>query len=458
MASNSQILSILVGKPNPLTCAEIAKEMGLKANDVATPLKRMSEKTPPLVSKIESPDGDQWVITEEGKNQITPPTEETEHLTEWQQFNDIGLQIGVAAAQAKLITDHIWTRDWTDLEWVATGLKEQGLRGDVIIRWTSTWRGKLDMPITPKLKEIFDRVKKNEDPTLPNIKDSSQSDSSTVRLRDYIIDGNNNALFVGEGNGDLEYADAVRISAIRAAGMARSGSAGDANKPHSQVDDAIALINAMDKLHGGNGVRKTVMMIPNTAGGFDVQEADAGSTVILPKAPVEENKNAIVPQGAWYMDPNTNEMKQALPGQPIIIYKNPAPSSDGRGFERPPTIVYHDDGTYETIAPGSPVILGRVPAKTAVNEQMFTIPGEEGKPGGAISLDSLDKWLNTKFKLEQHRQTMQHKEETHKMQMDIGKSLRDLATKGVRALGNMNGDEEDETPGETDPLGGTEQQ
>jgi DNA-binding MarR family transcriptional regulator len=457
MASNAQILSALVGKPNAMTCAEIAKELGLKANDVATPLKRMSEKEIPLVTKIESADGDTWVITEAGKNTVSPATEESEGLTEWQQFNDIGIQIGVNRDQAKLITDHVWTQDFTDMEWVVTGLAEQGLRRDIISRWANTWRGKQSLPITPRLKEIMDKVKKDGDPSLPPVTNSNQSDGS-VRLRDYIIDANNNPLYVGEGLGDMEYADAIKLSTLRAAGAARSGSGGDAGnkQPKSDIDNAVALIQAINTLNGGGGAKKAVMMVPDGKGGFSMQEVDPGSTVIIPKTP-EEEKPPVVPAGAWYLDPNDNTMKQAAPGQPIVIYKQPPVNAEGRQIPQQPTIIYHDDGNYETVEPGRPIILRGGPAKKAASTEMFSIPNEDGSPGAPISLDALDKWLDTKFKLEQHRQTIQHKEETHKMQMDIGKSLRDLATKGVRALGTMNGDEEDETTGGAEQNGGPEQ-
>lgn len=65
MATYREILSSLSGKHNPMTTAEIAKEIGVQPNDVATVLKRAAEKGWATVGE-----GGVYAITEEGQKEL----------------------------------------------------------------------------------------------------------------------------------------------------------------------------------------------------------------------------------------------------------------------------------------------------------------------------------------------------------------------------------------------------
>jgi predicted transcriptional regulator len=67
MASNLQVLHALSNKPGPVSCEALAKGMGLKANEIATPLRRMAEKEPPFVIKNAD---EQWSITDHGEKMV----------------------------------------------------------------------------------------------------------------------------------------------------------------------------------------------------------------------------------------------------------------------------------------------------------------------------------------------------------------------------------------------------
>ena len=97
MASYPQILGILAEKTGPVSPAEIAKDLAVKVNEVATPLKRMVEKKPPLVEMNEEGN---YTITEDGKKELNPITEESEQVTESQVFMNYGLKIGAQHAMA----------------------------------------------------------------------------------------------------------------------------------------------------------------------------------------------------------------------------------------------------------------------------------------------------------------------------------------------------------------------
>jgi hypothetical protein len=430
MATNAQVLRVLVGKTAPMTTVDVAKELGLKANDVSNPLKRMADKDPPWVTRNEN---DEWSITEVGKGEAVPPTEESEHMTEYQQFLDIGMQIGVPLDQAKLCTEHIWRAgDYGDIEWVAQGLAEQGVRKDMLSRWVNTWRGVLKVPMTMRTRQIVEQVRKDGDTTLPPVTNSKDVATGNSRLRDYILDASNHPLYVGEFCGDLEYADALRLSSIELAKQARlpinntdvtGGGKGGA------VSDALAIIDGMKKLGGDGEHKKTLLMIPGE-NGYTLQEVDAGSSVVIPKTETKGNDGRNDSQGVWYMDPNDNQMKQAAPGQPIVIIKKESPGGGGNGNIAPRSYLYKEDGSMVEFDPTKPVVIKQAaPVAPASGPTMLNAVTADGKP---IQID-----IDSYFKLEDHKAKMQRDQESHEVKMDIAKGLKDLVSKGARALGHM---------------------
>jgi hypothetical protein len=438
MASYSQILGVLLPKTGPASPAEIAKELGVKVNDVNTPLNRMADKKPPLVSVNEEGN---YTITEDGKRELNPITEESEGITEFQQFLNMGKDVGVPIDMARLTANHVWRAgDPNNLDWVLTGLTQQGIRSDLRSRWFHLWRGYLHQPVDEKMQEILKKNREND--VTPGVSpiDSKEATSGSTRLRDYIIDGNNNLLYVGAGNGDYEYADAMKITTLREARLARgANSTVDANggAKHTQISDATELLEAVQKLSGGNGAKKTVMMVPNEQGGFTMQEIEPGTTITMPAA---GNQGAPPAPKSYFFNPKTKQMEEMNPLLPIIIESAPPPPlAPGQ------KIYIIEDGVMREHDPTKPVVLNPKPPLTAAPQVgMFTIPIGDGKQSGAISLADLQAWQDTLFRIEDHKIKVAHENESHDAKIDIMKTFKDFGVKGVRALGNMQGNEEPE--------------
>lgn len=438
MAANEEVLRTLLGQTAGMSAADIAKEMGVKTSDIANPLKRMLEKEPPWISKNEQ---DEYELTPEGKKKVVAPTDESEAQTEYQQFLKMGLSVGVTDDAARVAAGHVWNAgDYYDLNWVLEGLTQQGIRRDLRERWFHLWRGYLAKPITPALRDLLDRNRKNDDTTPSVVTDSKDAKVGIGGpLRDYILDAHDNVLYVGEGLGNMEYADAVKISTLRAAAASRiQPNAADVNgSKGGAVSDAIAIIDAINKANGGNGAKKTLLMVPGE-NGYTLQEVDAGSSVVIPRTEqkvIEAKEN---PQGVWYMDPNDNIMKQAAPGQPIVIIKKEPSAGVTGGGVAPRSYLYKEDGTMVEFDPTKPIVIKQAPpAQSSITPTMLNAVTADGKQ---IVID-----IDSYFKLEDHKQNMEQKREKHEMNLDFLKTVKDFASKSVKALGRMNGDEEEET-------------
>lgn len=427
MASYQLLLGELAGKTGPASPSEIAKGLNLKPNDVATPLKRMAEKNPPWVTVN---DEGEYTITEDGKKEVSPITEESEGITEYQQFLSFGIAVGVPKDIAKLTADHVWRAgDFNDLNWVLTGLTEQGIRKDLRERWFHLWRGYLHQPISPELAELLKQNKESDVTKPPTVTDSKDSVKGGARLRDYIIDASQNPLFVGEGNGDLEYADAVRITTIRAASAARisvAGADGEGGAKGSRITDATELLEALQKLGGGAGKGKTVLMM-QTENGYELKEIEAGSTVTIPRT---DGGGKNVPSRTYVVD--GEEVREIEAGKPMVIIKKELSGSGDKQPAVTKNFLYKEDGSMVEIEAGKPIIITQQ-SKPNNSGTMLNAITPDGK---SIVID-----IDSYFKLEDHKAKMEHDKESHDMKMDIGKGLKDLVTKGVKALGNMSDEE-----------------
>jgi hypothetical protein len=430
MATNQEVMAELAKQTGPASRDEIAKAMGCKVNDIATPLKRLTEKDPPLVT---TNDEGNYSLTDAGRKELNPVTEESAGITEFQEFLKFGKAVGVSPDIAQLTADHVWRAgDPNNLEWVLTGLTEQGIRKDLRERWFHLWRGYLHQPTSPAMQELLKRNKENDDTTPAVVTDSKEAVKGSTRLRDYIIDGNNNLLYVGEGNGDYEYLDALKITTLREARAARIPVAGaeGAGVKSSPINDAKDLLMAVNELNGGNGKRKTVMLIPNEEGGYTLQEIEAGSTVSIPRS----GGVAAAPKG-FFIDPETNEVKEIDPMKPTIIIKNaPAPQGD-RQLAVTKNYLYKEDGSMVEIEAGKPIIIHEA-AKNSGSTSMLNAVTPDGK---SIVID-----IDSYFKLEDHKAKIQREQESHEMKMDFMKTVKDFASKGVKALGHMTPESEEE--------------
>jgi len=108
--------------------------------------------------------------------------------------------------------------DFRDLVWVWKGLTEMGIRHDLAQRWWHSWRSYLHQAIPTELAASVG--------VQPPTEKTAEAKAEIGKgKRDYILDANGLPLYVGEGVGDLDHDEAIRLSALRQAVLARGGTA-----------------------------------------------------------------------------------------------------------------------------------------------------------------------------------------------------------------------------------------
>ena len=453
MASNEQILEALLSKTSAISMSDLAKELGVKAAEISTPLKRLCEEKPGKPALISVNEEGNYELTDAGRQKINPNTEVSEGLTEGEIFKNYGIRIGVKKDIVSLVQEHVWNGgDPKDLNWVKKALAEMNIASDLAGRWISVWRTYLLRGITSDdTNAAAERGVITENPPRPT--NSKEDGGGTVHLRDYIIDSGNNPIYVGEGIGNLDYGDAVKLATLRAAAKAQipfnengGGSGGE-----SQIDQTSKMYDLIKKISAGDGPKKTTLIIPDGKGGVTIQEAEAGSNIMIPKIPEgtgDNNSNNGNRGGkGYYLDPETNEMKEIDPNKPIVIVRKEVINTGGEKMLPRPKIFVVDNGVLREQDADKPIIIEKNPPPTQTNPgAMFTIP-TAGGGSAAVSLDDLNKWMDVTFKVEDHKRKVARDEENHESLMDVVKTFKDFGTKAVRAASNMAPDTGEEGEG-----------
>ncbi|GAJ21320.1 unnamed protein product, partial [marine sediment metagenome] len=80
-------------------------------------------------------------------------------------------------------------------------------------------------------------------------KEAGKAEAIGKGKRDYILGPNDTPLHVGEGLGDLDYDDAVRLSTVRAAALARGGTQAAQGAPSQQwgPDEILKIVKAVQE-------------------------------------------------------------------------------------------------------------------------------------------------------------------------------------------------------------------
>ncbi|GAI61380.1 unnamed protein product [marine sediment metagenome] len=93
-----------------------------------------------------------------------------------------------------------------------------GIRHDLAQRWWHSWRSYLHQAIPTELAASVG--------VQPPTEKTAEAKAEIGKgKRDYILDANGLPLYVGEGVGDLDHDEAIRLSALRQAVLARGGTA-----------------------------------------------------------------------------------------------------------------------------------------------------------------------------------------------------------------------------------------
>ncbi len=430
MASKEQILGILAGASAAMSRKEMEEKIGESYRGFQTQLDRLVKQ-----ELIEDTGDHKYVLTDKGREEALhgefdeipddePPsgekkeeTQATAQTTEYQQFLRLGKQVGVVPLSLiKVTTDHIWNGDYQDLKWVASGLQQMGIQRDLANRWFNAWASHMKKPLPTDLPSDF------QSPEVRKVQEKEEAEKKQgAGKRDYVLNADDVPEFVGEGNGSLDYKDAVDLSKIRAARRKD----GTSSSPGSMADEVTKIFKAFKELAPEKVAGKTFLFKPGSDGSYQMEEVDPSKPIVLPA-------QAGIKPADSYLVSEDGQVQKLEAGKPVVIIKQ-APSSQGNVVSQKTVLVDKRTGETTEVAPGAPVIIIR---ESAAQSQMtpITIKDKDGNP---MVLD-----LSTWFRLEEHKDKQRRDEESHQVKMDIAKTFKDALNKAGKALANMGEKEE----------------
>jgi hypothetical protein len=429
MASKEQMLGILAGETGPINRTVLGKKLGLPTSSFQSQLDRMEKQQ--LVEKNEQ---NEYTITEAGRQfalaesppEDTPPGEETEEslkTTEYQQFVQIGKITGVVPqALIEQVATHIWRGgDFRDLTWVWKGLTEMGIRPDLAQRWFHSWRSFLHQAIPSELAVAVGA---------PTEKGAAKAEAADKGKRDYILDANGLPLYVGEGVGDLDHDEAVRLSALRQAALARGGTAAPEGQPATMgtmADEMTKVFNAVKEFLGPQAKGKSYIVKPGEEG-YVVEEAEEGKPTLIPTPGGNTN-----PSKTYFV--NSEGAIEDVTGKPIVI-KQPAPASNPSSGKTYLVRQTSEGMVTEEYEAGKPIIINAAPSPGSNLSPMMPFPvmGSDGQPvydkdGKPVyaNLEPMMKYFS--FQSEQKRL-----DERHQMLGGLVKTVRENFGDGIQAI------------------------
>lgn len=401
MAAWQQVSSVLSAATGPMSRVQLEDKLGVKFGSIATQMERW------IKAKLIEDTGDyHYVLTEEGRKKAMEETvlqditgepgtgDQAVATTEYKQFERLGALSGcVPAALIKQTADYVFEGgDYKDMKWVAQAMQELGIQTDVRSRWWHCWRGKMRQAIPTDLPAEF-----------LSTESKTGDKKETKGKRDYIMGENDNPIYVGEGLGDLDHAEALNLANIRAgakvrgAGQTKGESPGDTlavkavekiisdmqmpqatptdetTKLLTQVKALKELLGVGDKPDSANELTRLIALIKSV------------------KEIMGDNKQAITSNPERYLvDKRTGQMEKITSGEPMIIRVESAPVSQSTPIQ---------------------------------------MTDRDGKP---MVLD-----LSTYIKLEEHREKQKQNEESHQTKMEIAKTFKDMLHKAGTALSHM---------------------
>ena len=183
-----------------------------------------------------------------------------------------------------------------------------GIQRDLANRWLHAWGSHLKLPLPTDLPQDFlpPEVKKAEEK-----KEAEKKDG--VGKRDYNLDENDNPVYVGEGLGGYDHAQAIEISKIRS-GRPKGGAG---SSPGSMADEVTKIFRAFKETMGEKIVGKSYVVKPGESGAYQVEEVEPGKPMLVPSgAPPAKS------MPSFYVD-SDGAVKELAPGQPVVIIRDP---------------------------------------------------------------------------------------------------------------------------------------
>jgi len=393
--------------------SEIGEQLKLKVSNFSGQLRTLEKSG--FVSC--DPEG-AFAITDSGREELQKllanyaettdlPSEEEAGTTEMQQFIKLGRMTGVMPDNLiALVANHVWTADYLDITWVAKAMQEMGVRSDLASRWVNAWRGHLHQPLPLEAQKYL---------KTPGAGDKETGENGDKGGRDYILSTDDTPTFVGEGQGDMTYNDAMKLANTRAAAKGRvpAAAVAPAESPLDTLSKAIKIARELD---GEKTAAKTFIIKPGE-NGYEAEEMEAGKPLILPALGAAGGGKAPV----YFFDRESQTLKELKPGEPIVLGGKPE-TAPGKNY------FVDDNGDVKEMTPGMPmVIIRQAPAQNTGTPIQL-----KDSAGNPVVMD-----IETLIKLEDHKAKQSHDEEKHKVGMEIATQVKDLVGKFGKALANM---------------------
>ncbi len=231
----------------------------------------------------------------------------------------------------------------------------------------------------------------------------------------------NSPVYVGEGTGDMDYKDAIRLCEVRASAAARGAApAGQPQTPGSMADEMVKIFTAFKEVMGGDLKGKSYL-IEQTEEGAKVSEIEGNAPVVVPEARPSQPE----PAKSWLIN-QQGEVQPLEPGKPMVIMQTAPPAPP---VVLPKSYIYdRASGEMKEIEPGQPIILGGAGPQPS-NSPVIQFQDPEGKP---FTLD-----LGIYFKLEDHKAKIRREDESHNVKMEIASGVKDIVLKAGRAFARM---------------------
>lgn len=446
MATKEQVFGVLAAASGPMSRAELEEKVGESYRTFQSQLDRWIKQ-----GLIEDTGDHHYVLTEEGREESLKvgefkdiddevakepgfvskpsgkqsdiakrepglagdeePSQESLATTEYQQFLKLGKTTGVIPlALIKQTADYIWEGgDFRDMRWVAQAMKDMDIRQDLRSRWWGSWRVKMHKAIPEDLPSEFlpSESKKTEETT-------EAAKKMGAGKREYILSEDDTPTYVGEGLGDLDYKDALELSKLR---IVRGKGDGHPASAGSMADEVAKIFSAFKEVMGDRAAGKSYVVKPG-AEGYQVEEVDTNKPLFITQP------EAAKPSSSYYVD-SDGSVKELLPGQPVVIMKEPLKSATPSGTQY---LIDKRTGEVKQVEPGQPIVIIHESAPMSQSTPI-QVTDRDGKP---LVLD-----LSTFIKLEEHRDKQRRDEESHQTKVEIAQGFKDMLKKAGTALSHV---------------------
>jgi len=415
MANQTEVLEFLSKKEGAGNPTEIAKELQSAEATIVTYLSRLKKKG------LVDGGGRDWYITDPGKEALERQkkvviTKEDVGEDELDRFIYFGQLSAVdpdkITACVELFQNCASMRSMDEMERV---LAEMNVPQTQRTQWKNLYRGFLRNTTPPEEREKLYPL-----PRLVEERVTVEGERRGEELN-YIVEGND-VLKVGEGLGMFTFKEALQVVSAKRGTYPQAGQQGQP----LDADGIIKIVSAVKEWTGDKGTPPKSYVVTQGEGGAVVQEMEQGKPVVL-NAPVSN------PPAATYFVDGEGNVRQAQPGEPIVITQKPQAAPPSKAFIVRQTA---EGMVAEEHDLSKPLIINAPAGQSSGFPGMVPFPvfSTDGKPvydseGKPVYADIEPMMKMMGFQSEQKRA-----DERHSMLMGLGQTVRENFGDGIQAL------------------------